>query len=216
MNCNANAGMDREEFEKYVMDAIVKLYPDASNVPGRQVMLIVDSGPGRNNKALLASLLAARGFLLHPGVPNTTHVTQPTDCNYGYFKTLYRNNLEKLAHYRHMNNNNLWQSDYPLLVFGKRDGWNEKVTLDFAFDEAFFIDRCKDVWRTIGISPFTRNCLQDEKVQHELILLPDGSIDLSTDPNVAALVAHEKKNSAAIKVLNDAGFNGEVFRKNAP
>ena len=169
VNCNVNAGMDGEEFEKYVMDAIIKLYPDASNVPGRRVMLIVDSGPGRNNEALLASL-AARGFLLHPGVPNTTHVTQPTDRNYGYFKTLYRKNLEKLAHHRRMNNDNLWQSDYPLLVFGKRDGWNENVALDCAFDEAFSVDRCKDVWRTIGISQFTRNCLQDEKVQHKLIL----------------------------------------------
>ena len=102
-------------------------------------MLIVDSGPGRNNKALLASL-AACGFLLHPGIPYTTHVTQPTDCNYGYFKTLYQKNLEKIAHHRRMKNNNLWQSIYLLLVFGKCDGWNENIACDFAFDEAFLID----------------------------------------------------------------------------
>ena len=52
---------------------------------------------------------------------------------------------------------------------------------------------------------------QGQKVQHKLILLPDSSIDLATDPNIAALVVHEKKNSTAIKGLNNAGFNGDVF-----
>ena len=73
VNCNMNAGMDGEVFEKYILDAIVKLYPpDAAELPGKRIMLIIDSRPGRNNEALLASL-AALGFLLHPGVPNTTH-----------------------------------------------------------------------------------------------------------------------------------------------
>jgi len=88
VNCNATAGMDTVEFKKYLSDSIVPLYSNASDVKGKRVLLIVDSGPGRKDETLLA-YLRARRFLLHPGVPNTTHVTQPTDQNYGYFKTLY-------------------------------------------------------------------------------------------------------------------------------
>ena len=39
-NCNAKAGMDDEEFRKYVLDCIVPLYPDAADVPGKRVLLI--------------------------------------------------------------------------------------------------------------------------------------------------------------------------------
>jgi len=39
---------------------------------------------------------------------------------------------------------------------------------------------------------------------------------LDADPSTIALMDYEMKNNAAIKVLNDAGFNGEVFRKYAP
>ena len=87
-NGNATAGMDTLEFKKYLADSILPLYPNASDVNGQRVLLIVDSGPGRKDEELLA-YLRARGFLLHPWVPNTMHVTQPTDQNYGYFKTLY-------------------------------------------------------------------------------------------------------------------------------
>ena len=91
------------------------------------------------------------------------------------------------------------------------------MVLDLVFDDSLSIDQCKDAWRTIGIAPFTRKYLQDKNVQHKLILLLDGSIDLATNPNVAALVAHKKKNSVAIEVLNKnaPGFNGEVFHKYA-
>ena len=149
-----------------------------------------------------------------PGVPNTTHVTQPTDQNYGPFKTFYRRNLEKLVKYRRERNDKVRQTDFPLLVFGKgSNDQNEDVLLENAFDKAFAVTKNKMVWEKIGITPFTRKCLSDSNVAHELILLADGTIDLDADPSTVALMDYEKKNNAAIKVLNDAGFNGEVFRK---
>ena len=37
------------------------------------------------------------GFLLYPGVLNTTSVSLETDQNYGPFKTIFRKNLETLT-----------------------------------------------------------------------------------------------------------------------
>ena len=88
--------MDTVEFQKYLEDAICPLYPEASDIPGNQVLFILDSGPGRKDLKLLASL-RARGFYVIAGVLNTTHVTQQTDQNYGHFKSMYRQNLESLV-----------------------------------------------------------------------------------------------------------------------
>ena len=143
--------------------------------------MILDSGPGRKDEGLL-SFLAAKGFHLLPGVPNTTHVTQPTDQNYRCFKSMYCSNLEKLVHYCGSRNKTVCQPDIPLLVFGKRAGWNKTLEPSFVFNKAFSMERSQAVWRKIGISPFTRQCLHDSKVGHTLILLLDGTIDLDVDP----------------------------------
>ncbi len=55
-----------------------------------------DSGPGRLNLELLADL-QLDGFILFPGVPNTTVVMQETDQNYGLFKTQYCKNLDAVV-----------------------------------------------------------------------------------------------------------------------
>ena len=89
--------------------------------------------------------------------------------------------------------------------------------LEPAFDNAFSVERSAAVWLKIGISPFTRKCLRDWKVGHELILLPGGtSIDLDVGPSSMALVELEEKKAKAIGVLNEGGFNGNVFGKYAP
>ena len=67
----------------------------------------------------------------------------------------------------------------------------------------------------IGINPYTHECLQDSNVAHKLLVLPDGSIDLDADPATLTLIAEEKKNTKAVNVLNDGGFNSDVFVKHA-
>jgi hypothetical protein len=59
-----------------------------------------------------------RGVYFVPGVPNTTHVTQETDQNYGPFKTIYFHNLEILVKSRYARNMTLSVADIPLLIFG--------------------------------------------------------------------------------------------------
>jgi len=86
---NAKGGMDDAEFQKYMETSIFPLYPNARDHPGHRVMVKADSGPGRTSLSLLAKMRHL-GFILYPGVPNTTAVTQETDRNYGPFKTQFR------------------------------------------------------------------------------------------------------------------------------
>ena len=78
--------MDEGEFEKCFIGSVFALYPDVKNVKGKRVLIKVDSGPGRLN-ALLLCTYRLLGYVLYPGVPNTTAVSQETDRNYGPFKT---------------------------------------------------------------------------------------------------------------------------------
>ena len=66
--------MEPVEFRKYLEDAICPLYPEASDIPGKQVLHILDSGPERRDLKLLASL-RVQGFYVIAGVANTTHTT---------------------------------------------------------------------------------------------------------------------------------------------
>ena len=51
---NEKGGMNDEESDKYIDNSIVPLYPDLENMPGKQVLLKVDtSSPGRNGRDLL-------------------------------------------------------------------------------------------------------------------------------------------------------------------
>ena len=93
------------------------LYPDAADVPGKRVMIKIDSGPGRNNEDMLVSL-RLRGFYLLTGLPNSTHVTQETDQNYGMFKTYQRSNLEVLTALCIRFRTTLTVSDLVTIVFG--------------------------------------------------------------------------------------------------
>ncbi len=90
---NEKGGMDDVEFEKYMLNSIVPLFLNARDKAGHRVLLKVDSGPGQLSLKLLAKLRML-GFVLYPCVPNTTHVTQETDQNYGPFKTQFLSNFD--------------------------------------------------------------------------------------------------------------------------
>ena len=93
---NEKGWMDDEEFEKYLMNSIVPLFPHAKDKNGHCVLINVDSGPGRLSLKLLTKLRLL-GFILYPCVPNMTHVMQETDQNYGPFKTQFLKNLDLIV-----------------------------------------------------------------------------------------------------------------------
>ncbi len=74
------------------------------------------------NVELLAELRAS-GFMLFPGVPNTTAVSQETDQNYGSFKGAYARNLDRVIEKRVESNKttSLLAWMVGLIVFGGVD-----------------------------------------------------------------------------------------------
>ena len=212
VNCNEKSGMDNEEFSKYIQTLIMPLFPDACDIAGKRVIIIVDSGPGRLNADLLA-ILRLNGFYMIAGVPNTTHVTQSTDRNYGLFKSDYRHNLQFLTISRREMNKTVKPSDIPLLIFGGHG--IEKLPKN-CFETAFGKKKNQEVWKEIGIYPFNRNCLLNNKVMHHVVYLPDGAIDIDADPATMELLAVEKANKNAVLFLDSMGYNGSVFSCKAP
>jgi hypothetical protein len=94
LGLNHKGGIDDQEFFEYLKKPIMELFPDAAPVRGWWAVIKCDSGPGRLNPDLLASFLRYHGFILYPGVPNTTAVTQATDQSYGPFQLAVRTNLQ--------------------------------------------------------------------------------------------------------------------------
>ena len=116
--------------------------------------MIVDSGLGKYDRKMLVAL-GARGFYLVAGVTNTTNVTRPTDRNYGPFKTVYQKNRTELTRQRQEQGLTIRPVDIPILVIGDDD------KLRNTFNETFGVDINLAIWKLIGISPFTRKCLED-------------------------------------------------------
>ncbi len=50
---NEKGGMNDVEFEKYINNIINDMFPDMEDIPGKCVLLKVDSGPGRNCATML-------------------------------------------------------------------------------------------------------------------------------------------------------------------
>jgi hypothetical protein len=135
---NEKGGMDNDEFVLYLRTNIMPLYPKAAPEKGRWVILKCDSGPGRMNIELLAELRAS-GFILFPGVPNTTSVSQETDQNYGPFKNQYAKNLDAVVEARvnQRKSTSLLAWMVCMIVFGGTDPETNFVVETLAFQVAF-------------------------------------------------------------------------------
>jgi hypothetical protein len=213
---NEKAGMNALELHKYIENSILPLYPDMEDVPGKRVLMKVDSGPGRTNLNMLAQLRLI-GCYLVPGVPNTTAVTQETDQNYGPFKGAYRDNIRKLTQGRFDNSLSMRVTDLPLLVFGgvcERTG-EELVN---SFQTAFNIDLNQSAWLKCGAVPLTRTALKARAVRHEIPVMAALNDDtgLTDSVEIRKLKELDQMNCYYCQILATAGFNGEPFRIEAP
>jgi len=70
---NTKGGMDDCEFEQYVMNSILPLYPKTRDRPGHRLLLKCDSSQGRLQIELLAKLRFL-GVYLYPCVPNRRQI----------------------------------------------------------------------------------------------------------------------------------------------
>ena len=53
------------------------------------------------------------------------------------------------------------------------------------------------IWADIGVNPFDRKCLQDDKVKHEIAVTEDGAIDVDADPLSTKLLHIDNQNKRA-------------------
>ena len=178
------------------------------------MIIKVDSGPGRTNLEMLVYMRTV-GVYCYPGVPNTTHVSQETDQNYGIFKSVFRENLEILSQARFDQRETLQITDLPLLVFGGRDT-STNVDIRDSFSSAFSVDANISCWKKCGAVPLTRSSLLSNQVRHEVVVEDNGTIDLESDPQVLLLANLELQNKTHCAILDSKGFDGSQFRLDAP
>jgi hypothetical protein len=215
---NERAGMNAIELDKYMKNSILPLYPDIEDKPGKRVLLKVDSGPGCLNVEMLADL-RLQGLYLVPGVPNTTHVTQETDQNYGLYKSRVRENLRNLSQCRYDRKETLKVCDLPLIVFGGLCPSTGLLLRD-AFSDAFSIERNLACWRKCGAVPLTMAPLLHAAagVRHEI---PAGaaaalSAGEEEDAAITKLKDLETSNRFFCDLLTANGLDGQQLRKDAP
>jgi len=72
------------------------------------------------------------------------------------------------------------------------------------------------VWADIGLQPFDRNCLQDDKVKNKVVTLPDGTFNVDSDHLCTKLLNTEDLNKKATDLLTLHDLDRNVFRKRAP
>jgi hypothetical protein len=208
---NEKGGMNTPEFMKYV-ENIRHIVTDCADISGKRIMLKVDSGPGRSDKEFLA-WCRARGIIIYPGVPNTTAVSQEMDQSYGGFKTGFYVSLASLVEHRLKTASasgqpHMGAADYGMLIFGGMEGTFELPNL---FERYFSIKKLKLFWEKVGAVPLTRNCLLSPQVRHEIVM-NNGAIDLTADPQATHLATILVKNKEACDKLCNLGYKGNLFR----
>jgi len=200
--------MTKDEFEEYLKNSIITLYPDASDVPGRRVILKADSGPGRKNTELMA-YLRVRGFYFLPGLPNSTHVTQEMELLIGEVKSVFYNNLEKLTRGCLLRRRAVPSGAemVGLLLFGGSFSHDKTYehTIENEYSNAFEVAGSKEkvvgYFKKIGFAPFTRSYLENKRVRH----------DSADDPMAEEYDALEHRNAAACCILDIFGYNGSLL-----
>ena len=201
---NSKGGMDDDNFFEYIKKSIMKLFPDAAPIKGRWVIIKCDSGPGRLNPTLLA-YLRFHGFILYPGVPNTTAVTQETDKSYGPFQTAVRTNLQLIIDERIADDKTRSLSPWiiGLVVFGGEDQ-ETGLIVESAFAKGFSKIQNIKAWEKVGAVPLSRKCLQSPKVRRSI-----GDGDDDQQALVHLIVEH---NVIACNALTLEGFNGDNMK----
>jgi len=132
------------------------------------------------------------------------------DQNYGLYKSIYRENLEKLSAVRQKQRKRITVSDLPLLVFGGYD-YITKTVLANAFERAFSVQRNLSCWNKCGAVPLTRLPLRSKDVRHQLTV--DGSPETQEAQRLKEIQA---RNTFHCNFLTTNGFMGDALKKAAP
>ena len=85
----------------------------------------------------------------------------------------------KLTEHRVKNKNTIQPIDIPLLIFG---GGPQDIGLKNSFDASSGYEKNVKNWAEIGVKPFDRNYLLDDKVKHDVVVAKDGAMNIDADP----------------------------------
>ena len=119
----------------------------------------------------------------------------------------------KLTEYRCNKKKTIQSTDIPLIIFG---GDPQEIGLENAFERAFSYEKNINIWAEIGVNPFTRKCLQNDKVKHEIVMQEDGTIDVDADHLSVKLLEIEGMNKTSTALLDLHGLDGILFKICAP
>ena len=108
---------------------------------------------------------------------------------------------------------NIQQYDILLLIFG---GGPQEIYLKNSFEDSFWFEKNIKIWADIGVNPFDRNWILDDKVKHEIVVTEDGAIDIDADPLSTKLLQIENQNKRATELLQLNGYNRSALMKLAP
>jgi hypothetical protein len=189
---NEKGGMNTKEFHEYIENTNMKFYPDACDKPGKRVLLKMDSGPGRDNLELIVKL-CMMGFYLYPSIPNATHVIQEMDDWLGNLKTMFYRNLRLVTEAYVTNRKAMPNSEdtMGLLFFWCCIFYDDQDPTNVC-ENALQISASKEnmivVFAKMGVVPFTRECIHDKHVRHDICLV-NGEAIYALDP-LLTLVSH--------------------------
>ncbi len=164
---NEKGGVTDVEFDRYIKNSVVPLFPDLADMPGKRGLLKVDSGPGRNGRDLMLKA-RFRGVYIYTGLPNATSVQQETDVSYRPFMNVVRDNLKRIesACFAKGKTMKLGQLTFWLIVYGRICPLSE-IACHNTVNEAFDVVLNLKSWHQVGTVPFTKNRLEDPKVWHD-------------------------------------------------
>ncbi len=117
---NGKGGTNNKEFECYIDNSIVPLFPNLEDMPGKCILLKVYSSRGCKWRDLLNKCWF-RGVYIYPSLPNSTSMQHETDINfYGPFKGVAMRNLAKIAMtcYAKEITMSLGTSTFGMIVYG--------------------------------------------------------------------------------------------------
>jgi hypothetical protein len=172
-------------------------------MPGKQVLLKVDSSTSRNGRDLL-NKARFQGVYLFPGLPNATSVQQETGINYGPFKSVIRSNLKNIATACHLaqKSMSLGPSTFGLIVYS-RVCTKLKVVCKNAVDSAFNVKLNLHSWAAVEAVPLMMKCLENKKVGHD-------GMDRD-NPNFDAFLDVQLQNDYSTTQLMMMGYKGEML-----
>ena len=127
-----------------------------------------------------------------------------------------------------MKNTTIQKADIQLLTFGGciidvegshvDNTFREErmLALKNTFEKAFEPKSNLKIRAEIGMLSFNRKCLEDAKVKHKSIELPNRTINLKADPLSAKLLQIVRLNEDSVCYFISNGLDENIFKKLAP